>query len=73
LVNARFLTNEYDPLYEEPANDSSLLIALKNRNRAYITTAPMLQSKRVMIDRKERIDEIRDFKEMNKSMLTTFR
>jgi hypothetical protein len=73
MLNTRFFTNEDDPLYEQPANESSIFAALKNRSRAYVTTAPLFQNKRVMVDRKERIEEIRDFKMMNKSMLTLFR
>lgn len=37
-----------------------------------MTTAPISQKRREMADRKERVEEIRNFKEMNKSMITLF-
>ena len=61
-----------DPLNRPSLDDPRFLEIMKNRSRAYVTTAPLFQKKRMMIDRKERIEEIKDFKEMNKSMFTLF-
>ena len=71
---ARFFSQEeYDPLLQNSTlGEQEFLTNANNRSRAYVTTAP-LHNKRVMVDRKERVDEIRDFKNMNKSMLTLFR
>lgn len=69
----RFLMqDDDDPLNRPSVGDSKFLGALQNRSRAYVTTAPIFQKRRMMVDRKERIDEIKDFKEMNKSMLSLF-
>jgi len=67
------MTYEDDPLLEQSVEDRSGFNSSKTRSRAYVTTAPIFKKKRIMMDRKERVEEIRDFKQMNKSMMTLFR
>ena len=73
LQPTRFMTHEDDPLYDDSIENKSMFGSVKNRSRAYVTTAPLFKKKQAIVDRKERINEIRDFKAMNKSMLTLFR
>jgi hypothetical protein len=67
-----FAQDDYDPLFQVTTmEENDLFEIMKNRSRAYVTTAPLRN--KITVDRKQRIEEIRDFKQMNKSMLTLFR
>lgn len=69
-----FAQDDDDPLLQKTTlEENDFLEAMKNRSRAYVTTAPLIQKNKITVDRKQRIEEIRDFKQMNKSMLTLFR
>ncbi|CAI2375228.1 unnamed protein product [Moneuplotes crassus] len=72
MYPSKFLSYEEDPLYDKSIESQTFFKSHHDKSRAYVTTAPLFKNKRAMLDRKERIEEIRDFKEMNKSMLNMF-